>query len=195
LECIAHHLLVAKKSETDIETQALVVETALASLLTLVKSARLPEPALSDAVLLQITTYTNASDPWTTENASATARLLLKTQLTGDKLSQFITGTLLRDYFRPLFIKSPSGLTSSGRPSHYKDATEGTSHNMQTPSWKTGEGEGVVMSRFEWAVESSDVRLEKGAPLQIQWLTNRTGSPTGLQLAIVHTASAHSNRR
>ncbi|KAI9163740.1 Nucleotidyltransferase lcsQ [Paramyrothecium foliicola] len=146
--------------EVQPETQSLTAEVALACLcIILADQPASAQFCLSDAALLSIITYANATDAWATRKAASLATQLLDSQLLGDKLTQFIVGPLLRDYFRPLFSKSSARVTSSGRPSYYAEATHDSPPGIETPSWKNGGDGSIVLSRFRWAVMSSDEEL------------------------------------
>ena len=98
--------------------------------------------------------------PWTTRSASLTARSLLST-LSRETVTELIVDTILQRHLRPIFSKSTTKLTSSGRPSQYpsqypgQNAPKDAAVGDDEPLWKRN-GLGVV-SMFAWAVETSNV--------------------------------------
>ena len=115
---------------------------------------------VDDDSLLLLTAYTDPSNPWTTSSA-AHASLSLLSALPSAKTSRFIVDTVLQRHLRPIFSKTTSKVTSSGRPSQYPEqdarVTEAaTRGGIEEPAWKTGSGLTAV-STFAWAVDALEV--------------------------------------
>lgn len=134
------------------KSDALVIEVALACLDLLVYNWRC---SLDDRTLVFVTAYTDSRDPWTTEKASLLASRLVKTGIPKSRTGDFIVYSILQRYLRPIFSKSASKLTASGRPSQFPDQGRKPGDGLEPPSWKK---QGLqVISVFRWAVESSSV--------------------------------------
>ncbi|KAM0474896.1 hypothetical protein ACHAPX_007417 [Trichoderma viride] len=105
--------------DSDYAAHSLAAETGLALLVIISLFCTSPsEPfLLDDVVLISVVTYTDENDAWTTKESSQLAARLLEANLVDDKLDTFITQRLLQDTIRPLFSKSSTRLTASGRPS------------------------------------------------------------------------------
>lgn len=111
--------------------------------------------SLDNTSLLSIVHYTDPSDQWTTEKAATLASGLLDQHLAGAELGEFIAGPLLQTYLRPIFSKSSARVTTSGRPSHFRDPADNSTNHMAPPAWKLAGLQ--VVSDFHWAVRAADV--------------------------------------
>jgi hypothetical protein len=109
---------------------------------------------LDDNVLLLTTAYTDSNDPWTTEAGAYSSSTMLEQHLLGDRLTEFIVKTVLQGYLRPLFSKSTTKVTDSGRPNQFPDSASQRIGLEQAP-WKAQQPR--VISTFRWAVHSSNV--------------------------------------
>lgn len=102
-----------------------------------------------------ITAYTDSRDSWTTEHAALQASHLLDTSLSGGRTRDFIVGSILQDYLRPLFSKSTSKVTESGRPSQFRNQEHVQRDGLEPPSWKKQGPKAIAVLR--WAVKTSEV--------------------------------------
>ncbi|CVK93113.1 uncharacterized protein FMAN_12519 [Fusarium mangiferae] len=98
------------------EHSELLTEAAVASLSILSSKYRI---VLGQSTLIKLTAVTDPQDPWTTAQAATAASKLLFQHLEGESLNEFITNTILQEHLKPLFMKSSSRITASGRPSQY----------------------------------------------------------------------------
>jgi hypothetical protein len=102
-----------------------------------------------------ITAYTDSRDSWTTEHAALQASHLLDTSLPERRTRDFIVGSILKDYLRPLFSKSTSKVTASGRPSQFRNQEQVQRDGLEPPSWKKQGPMAIAILR--WAVKTSKV--------------------------------------
>ncbi|KAL7958305.1 hypothetical protein V8C34DRAFT_314250 [Trichoderma compactum] len=102
----------------DYTARSLAAEVGLALLvlISLLCSPSSESFTLDDTALAYVVTYTDKDDAWTTAESSRLAARLVEISLADDKLDTFITQCLLHDTLRPLFSKSSTRLTASGRP-------------------------------------------------------------------------------
>ncbi|KAH7327835.1 hypothetical protein B0I35DRAFT_472604 [Stachybotrys elegans] len=144
-------------SKTGDATSVLIGETAL-SCLTAISSAL--QEALDGEVLVVLLAYTNPSSPYASDRAAELANSLLSNQLADDdKLTHFIVEVVLKGTLRPLFSKSTSRVTSSGRPSHLEQpAKSATATTDGEAPWKQAGGI-ATMARLQWAVKASNEAL------------------------------------
>ncbi|KAH6989424.1 hypothetical protein BKA56DRAFT_611684 [Ilyonectria sp. MPI-CAGE-AT-0026] len=136
------------------ETVALVAEAGIACLhlLSLTWSY-----SLDDSTLLKVVAFTDPRDSWTTIKAAGVASGLLQTQLSTVRKTEFIVGPILQTFLKPLFAKSSSRVTASGRPAHYQETAERGRQPAAASSWK-GHAPWAV-STLRWAVDASESNL------------------------------------
>lgn len=131
-----------------------MAEAALAGLDLLVSGWSHP---IDERTLVAITAYTTPTDPWTTNEAAEIASMILAKSLNQEQLTNFIVSSVLQSYLRPIFARSSSKVTESGRPSYFQEHDPNARRGLEPPSWKK---HGLhVVSTFGWAVESSTVSL------------------------------------
>ncbi|KAI0854093.1 hypothetical protein F5Y00DRAFT_876 [Daldinia vernicosa] len=158
------------EDETDYSALQRKGELGLLALDALTKTPSKPAPLqLPHPVLLRVTAFTNAADPWTTAESRSLSHSLLEAQLQqlGDSQTRaFIAEDILTSFLRPLFSKSrPAAITASGRkaefvePSRYDGASR---ESPETKPWKYAHRYAVTV--FAWAVERADSTL-----LQAHW--------------------------
>ncbi|KAH6889092.1 hypothetical protein B0T10DRAFT_459759 [Thelonectria olida] len=138
---------------------ALATEAGIACLQLL---SLLPSCCLDDSTLLKVVACTDARDAWTTGKAASVASDLLQAQLTKERLDDFVVGPVLQAFLKPLFAKSSSRVTESGRPNHYYGTTDPRHQHAKTTSWKSDAP--WAMSTARWAVGVS-----KPSFLQNNW--------------------------
>lgn len=114
--------------------------------------------SLDDSTLLKVVAFTDPRDSWTTVKAAGVASGLLQTQLSAVRKTEFIVGPILQTFLKPLFAKSSSRVTASGRPAHYQATAERGRHPPAASSWK-GHAPWAV-STLRWAVDASEVGLQ-----------------------------------
>ncbi|KAI5457218.1 hypothetical protein BGZ63DRAFT_408664 [Mariannaea sp. PMI_226] len=156
---LVDRLLLPNETESDSETSTLMAEVGITCLQLLSSTWSCN---LDNAALLKLAAFTDPRDPWTTEEAAIVASHLLKTELDVEKLAAFIAGPVLQEFLKPLFAKSSSRVTESGRPDHYLLAAGSTQQHKKTSIWKTTFPSAIAVVR--WAVEVSEISL-----LQQQW--------------------------
>ena len=111
---------------------------------------------MDESTLLTVVAYTDESDSWTTPKSAEAATSILDAQLEGLKQDEFITKAVLQGYLRPLFTKSSTRVTESGRPSYYDVPAERNRPLSQTPLWK--QKDHWAVATLGWAVKASEVR-------------------------------------
>jgi hypothetical protein len=121
---------------------------------------------LSDDVLLTIISFTDSSDPWTSNDivASKASRLLTDCLDSGPSIvpEDLITETILRSYLRPLFSRSrPETVTASGRVAAF--STENSrprslpQEDRTNKPWKYGDLRALPV--LSWAVKNAPAKL------------------------------------
>ncbi|KAI1644368.1 uncharacterized protein F4817DRAFT_219778 [Daldinia loculata] len=158
------------EDETDYATLQRKGELGLLALDALTKIPSKTGPLqFPHSVLLRITAFTNATDPWTTAESRSLSQSLLEAQLQqlGDSQTRvFIVEDILANFLRPLFSKSrPAAITASGRKAEYVEPSryDGASRESpETKPWKYAHRYAVTV--FAWAVEHADSSL-----LQAHW--------------------------
>ncbi|KAK1254480.1 hypothetical protein MKX08_008475 [Trichoderma sp. CBMAI-0020] len=146
----------AAVQDSDYAAHSLAAEIGLALLVIISLFCTSPsEPfLLDDIVLISVVTYTDENDAWTTEESSQLAARLLKSNLADDKLDTFITQRLLQDTLRPLFSKSSTRLTASGRPSQIAQQPPSTQARTSLNSVLQEREKLHAASGCKWAVMS-----------------------------------------
>lgn len=112
---------------------------------------------LDDKALVYVVTYTDTDDAWTTEESSRLATRLVEISLADDKLDTFITQCLLHDTLRPLFSKSSTRLTASGRPLQISQPPNGRQPMTSFDNISQEHEKLHAASGFKWAVRSCSV--------------------------------------
>ncbi|KAF4337704.1 CCA tRNA nucleotidyltransferase mitochondrial [Fusarium beomiforme] len=140
------------------EHSELVIEAAVASLSLLCSKH---SAILGQDSLLKLTAVTDPQDPWTTAKAATTASKLLSEQLLGENLTSFLVNTVLQKTLKPLFMKSSSRITASGRPSQY-DTIDDRSRPVEVHPWRARAPWAVAT--IQWTVNTSTTKL-----VQQQW--------------------------
>jgi hypothetical protein len=136
---------------------------------TLACLSLLPSSALDTSpnqLLLRLAAFIDPQYPWTTPEAGRISSSILDRILPYDDAQRsrekFIVESILQGYLRPLFSRTTSKVTSSGRPSAYQEdaaARMETRLNVEEPAWKK---EGPhALAIFQWAVTASDETLIK----------------------------------
>jgi hypothetical protein len=131
---------------------------------TLACLSLLPSSALDTSpnqLLLRLAAFIDPQYPWTTPEAGRISSSILDRILPYDDAQRsrekFIVESILQGYLRPLFSRTTSKVTSSGRPSAYQEdaaARMETRLNVEEPAWKK---EGPhALAIFQWAVTASD---------------------------------------
>lgn len=138
----------------DAEISALTSEAGIACLYLL---SSLPSCTLDDSTVLKLVAFTDTQDPWTIEQAYGVAWKILLTHLSTERLQDFVLGPVLQDFLKPLFARSSSRVTESGRPDRYYGTTDPRNQQTKTASWKTSAPWAITTTR--WAVERSCVRF------------------------------------
>lgn len=160
-------------SDTDYAAHSLAAEIGLALLVIISLFCSSPtEPfLLDDVALISVVAYTDGTDAWTTEESSQLASRLFKSSLAGDKLDTFITQRLLQETLRPLFSKSSTRLTASGRPSQLAQQPTSTQARTSLDSVSQEREKLHAASICKWAVMLCSVSRPKGQNMQTQVLT------------------------
>ncbi|CAM1511089.1 Fc.00g086020.m01.CDS01 [Cosmosporella sp. VM-42] len=146
--------LLSPRARLDQQTPTLVAEVGLACLHMISSKWSY---SLDESSLLTVAAYTDSRDPWTTLKVSEVASSLLEAELKNTKKADFIAGPLLQAFLRPLFAKSSTRVTASGRPSHYQTPIDQQGHFSEIPVWK--EQIPWAVSTFRWAVKASESSL------------------------------------
>ncbi|KAF5617297.1 tRNA nucleotidyltransferase [Fusarium sp. NRRL 25303] len=138
------------------EHSELLTEAAVASLCILSSKYRI---VLGQFTLIKLTAVTDPQDPWTTAQAATAASKLLFEHLEGESLNEFITNTILQEHLKPLFMKSSSRITASGRPSQYNMIDDRSRAVIEVQSWRTQApwAEAII----QWTVNMSTTSLIK----------------------------------
>ncbi|KAF4952645.1 hypothetical protein FGADI_6535 [Fusarium gaditjirri] len=136
------------------EHSELLTEAAVASLSILCSKYHI---ALDQTTLVKLTAVTDPQDPWTTAQAAAAASKLLSDQLEGESLTEFITNTVLQKHLKPLFMKSSSRITASGRPSQYAMINDGSRPVIEMQPWRTQAP--WAEATIQWTVNMSTTSL------------------------------------
>ncbi|KAH7163633.1 hypothetical protein B0J13DRAFT_580686 [Dactylonectria estremocensis] len=146
--------LLSPTTSPDQETSAMVAEAGIAclQLISLTWSY-----SLDDSTLLKVVAFTDCRDPWATEKAASVASELLRTQLTANRVVEFVVGPVLQTFIKPLFAKSSSRVTTSGRPTQYQATPERGQQPPKTSSWK--DHAPWAVSTMRWAVDASEPSL------------------------------------
>ncbi|QUC15904.1 uncharacterized protein UV8b_00145 [Ustilaginoidea virens] len=92
------------------QTEGLIAEAGLASLLLLLRLSRVP--LLSNDDLINIISYTDKRNSWTTGSAAGLAQKILASHISRNDITDFTTGPVLRDFVP----KQLSSLHSCGPP-------------------------------------------------------------------------------
>lgn len=135
------------------EHSELLTEAAVASLSILSSKYRI---VLGQFILIKLTAVTDPQDPWTTAQAATAASKLLSEHLEGESLNEFITNTILQEHLKPLFMKSTSRITASGRPSQYNMIDDRSRAVIEVQSWRTQAP--WAEATIQWTVNMSTVR-------------------------------------
>lgn len=133
------------------------VGLALLVLISLLCSSSSEPSTLDDTALVYVVTYTDEGDAWTTAESSRLAARLLEISLADDKLDEFITQCLLHDTLRPLFSKSSTRLTASGRPLQISQPPNGMQPMTSLDNISQEQEKLHAASCFKWAVISCSV--------------------------------------
>ncbi|KAF5979990.1 CCA tRNA nucleotidyltransferase mitochondrial [Fusarium coicis] len=134
----------------------LLTETAVASLSILCSKYRI---TLDQITLVKLTAVTDPQDTWTTAEAAAAASKLLSEHLDGESLNEFITNAVLQKHLKPLFMKSSSRITASGRPSQYDVVDDQPRPVIEVQSWRTQAP--WAEATIQWTVNMSTTSLIK----------------------------------
>ncbi|KAG9496959.1 hypothetical protein J7337_011748 [Fusarium musae] len=134
----------------------LLTEAAVASLSILCSKYRI---TLDQITLVKLTAVTDPQDPWTTAQAAAAASKLLSKHLEGESLNDFITNAVLQKHLKPLFMKSSSRITASGRPSQYDVVDDRSRPVIEVQSWRTQAP--WAEATIQWTVNMSTTSLIK----------------------------------
>ncbi|RBA20498.1 hypothetical protein FPRO05_08943 [Fusarium proliferatum] len=138
------------------EHSELLTEAAVASLSILSSKYRI---VLGQFILIKLTAVTDPQDPWTTAQAATAASKLLSEHLEGESLNEFITNTILQEHLKPLFMKSTSRITASGRPSQYNMIDDRSRAVIEVQSWRTQAP--WAEATIQWTVNMSTTSLIK----------------------------------
>ncbi|KAF5717424.1 tRNA nucleotidyltransferase [Fusarium globosum] len=138
------------------EHSELLTEAAVASLSILSSKYRI---VLGQFTLIKLTAVTDPQDPWTTAQAATAASKLLSEHLEGESLNEFITNTILQEHLKPLFMKSTSRITASGRPSQYNMIDDRSRAVIEVQSWRTQAP--WAEATIQWTVNMSTTSLIK----------------------------------
>ncbi|KAM5374923.1 hypothetical protein ACJA88_007588 [Fusarium oxysporum] len=136
------------------EHSELLTEAAVASLNVLCSKYHI---VLDQTTLVKLTAVTDPQDPWTTAQAAAAASKLLAEQLECESLTEFITNTVLQKYLKPLFMKSSSRITASGRPSQYAMIDDRSRPVIEVQPWRTQAP--WAEATIQWTVNMSTASL------------------------------------
>ncbi|KAF5990131.1 tRNA nucleotidyltransferase [Fusarium bulbicola] len=138
------------------EHSELLTEAAVASISVLCSKYLI---ILDQITLVKLTAVTDPQDPWTTAQAAAAASKLLSKHLEGESLNEFITNTVLQKHLKPLFMKSSSRVTASGRPSQYDMIDDRSRPVIEVQSWRTQAP--WAEATIQWTVNMSTTSLVK----------------------------------
>ncbi|KAF5644822.1 CCA tRNA nucleotidyltransferase mitochondrial [Fusarium sp. NRRL 52700] len=139
-----------------LEHSELLTEAAVASLSTLCSKYCI---SLDEITLVKLTAVADPHDPWTTAQAAAAASKLLSGHLAGESLNEFITNAVLQKHLKPLFMKSSSRVTASGRPSQYDMIDDRSRPVIEVQSWRTQAP--WAEATIQWTVNMSTSSLIK----------------------------------
>lgn len=104
--------------------------------------------------------HTNPEDPWSSETSAQLASSLLITSLdTDEEREDFIVGSVLQGYLRPIFSKggANTSVTAEGRPAAFREPAQTAPRPPAEAPWK--EAGPQVVTIFQWAVTSANVRV------------------------------------
>lgn len=120
--------------------------------------------AAADQVLLTLTAFVDESEPWVPSVEVSTQASNLLDRLLGDARAkeQFMAGSVLQRYLRPLFSKSkPEAITSTGRKAAFVDPFRGRGEGLpddsaETKPWKFTDLRAIPA--VAWVIREADVR-------------------------------------
>ncbi|KAM0238973.1 hypothetical protein ACHAP5_008479 [Fusarium lateritium] len=158
----------AIRLEEDKEGFGLVTEAAVASLSIMCSKHPL---ILDEQLLLKLTAVTDPEDSWTTAIGAKSASKLLADQLVTQKLTDFIVSSVLQDFLKPLFVRSSSRITPSGRPAQYTAINDRPPSFSEEQPWKSQATR--VGATMQWAVCMSTVSLSANAYAHVLTLSDR----------------------
>ncbi|KAL6817019.1 hypothetical protein V8C40DRAFT_83119 [Trichoderma camerunense] len=140
----------------DYTARSLTAEVGLALLVLIsLLCGSSSEPfTFDDTVLVYVVTYTDKDDAWTTAESSRLAARVVEINLADDKLDTFITQCLLHDTLRPLFSKSSTKLTASGRPLQISQPPNSMQPTTSFDNISQEQEKLHAASCFKWAVIS-----------------------------------------
>ncbi|KAL7791264.1 hypothetical protein V8C43DRAFT_69451 [Trichoderma afarasin] len=140
----------------DYTARSLAAEVGLALLvlISLLCSSSSEPFTLDDTALVYVVMYTDEDDAWTTADSSRLAARLVEISLADDKVDTFITQCLLHDTLRPLFSKSSTKLTASGRPLQISQPPSGMQPMTSLDNISQEHEKLHAASSFNWAVMS-----------------------------------------
>ncbi|KAH0523493.1 hypothetical protein TsFJ059_008494 [Trichoderma semiorbis] len=139
----------------DYTARSLTAEVGMALLVLISLLCSSSEPfILDDTALVYVVTYTDKDDAWATVESSRLAARLVEISLADDKLDTFITQCLLHDTLRPLFSKSSTRLTASGRPLQISQPPNGMQPMTSLDNISQEQEKLQAASSFKWAVIS-----------------------------------------
>lgn len=143
----------------DYTARSLTAEVGLALLVLIsLLCGSSSEPfTLDDTVLVYVVTYTDEDDAWTTAESSRLAARVVEINLADDKLDTFITQCLLHDTLRPLFSKSSTKLTASGRPLQISQPPNSMQPKTSLDNISQEQEKLHAAACFKWAVISCSV--------------------------------------
>ncbi|WXC47398.1 hypothetical protein QX201_007118 [Fusarium graminearum] len=139
------------KKESDLIIEAAVAGIAIAS--------STHSLALDKDLLVKLTVVTDPKDPWTTSVAASVASQVLAQQISAERLPGFIASDILQNTLKPLFTKSSSRITASGRPSQYATVDDRSRAFSEVQSWRSKAP--WAEATIQWAINTSTAPIIK----------------------------------
>lgn len=130
----------------------LAFEAALACLHVLGARSR---AGLPNKIAAHVSAFTDTRNSWTTQEAQGFATSIIDGRVTEDGLNEFVVEGILKGWIRPVFSKSTTRVTASGRPAHFPMSDDRSNRGLEPPAWKA-DGSRLIPA-FRWAVGASDV--------------------------------------
>lgn len=131
----------------------------------------IPGEAIDRATLLSLLSFTKPTDAWNSKAAYEIAADILDRHRQQVSSEEFITEYILKDFIRPLFMKSrPDTITLQGRkatgPNVVNQRQRGSNYfDPATKPWKFCDIQAATV--FGWAITNALVRFQRTSSKQL----------------------------
>ncbi|KAL8738337.1 MAG: hypothetical protein Q9181_000847 [Wetmoreana brouardii] len=145
-------------------TWRVLIKTAGVFLLSQLRRLQLSDPEHTGPLIACLASFTNAEDPWTSDDAHGLSRLMLSEYLESiegkPKALEDLITNLLRERVKPLFVKSRNPiLTEAGRKASSPTIGNSSSTDFESADkpWKFETPH--IVAVFEWILQQLDASL------------------------------------